>query len=98
MAKKGTGGRKKGRKEEKKGALKPRRRRPYMLRKKKCRFCTDKTLTIDYLDHQFLRRFTTERGKIIPSRISGSCARHQRKLTRAIKRARSIALLPYLAE
>jgi len=74
------------------------RSRPYILRKKKCRFCTDKTLKIDYKDSQFLRRFTTERGKIIPSRISGSCAWHQRRLARAIKRSRNIGLLPYLAE
>lgn len=74
------------------------RSRPYILRKKKCRFCTDKTLNIDYMDCQFLRRFTTERGKIIPSRISGSCAKHQRRLATAIKRSRNIGLLPYLAE
>jgi small subunit ribosomal protein S18 len=74
------------------------RSKPYILRKKKCRFCTDKVLKIDHKDSQFLRRFTTERGKIIPSRISGSCAWHQRKLARAIKRARNIGLLPYLAE
>ena len=82
----------------KKGELKKRRPRPYMLRKKKCRFCSDKNLKIDYLDPQFLRRFTTERGKIVPSRISGTCARHQRKLAKAIKRARNIAIMPYLAE
>jgi len=82
----------------KKDALKKQRPRPYALRKKKCRFCSDKNLKIDYLDPQFLRRFTTERGKIVPSRISGTCARHQRKLTKAIKRARNIAIMPYLAE
>jgi len=82
----------------KKGELKKRRARPYALRKKKCRFCSDKNLKIDYLDPQFLRRFTTERGKIVPSRISGSCAKHQRKLTKAIKRARNIAIMPYQAE
>ncbi len=73
-------------------------KRPYVLRQKKCRFCTDKNAKIDYLDYRFLRRFTTERGKITPSRITGTCAKHQRKLTKAIKRARSISLLPYLAE
>ncbi len=82
----------------KKNALKGRRPRTYILRKKKCRFCFDKNLKIDHLDPQFLRRFTTERGKIVPSRISGSCAKHQRKLARAIKRARNIAIMPYLAE
>lgn len=69
-----------------------------LFKKKKCRFCMDKSLTINHLDHQLLRRFTTERGKITPSRITGTCARHQRKLTKAIKRARNIGLLPYLAE
>jgi small subunit ribosomal protein S18 len=76
-----------------------RRRAPriYML-KKKCRFCVDKKADINYLDHQLLRRFITERGKITPSRITGTCAKHQRKLTVAIKRARNAALLPFLAE
>jgi small subunit ribosomal protein S18 len=74
------------------------RRRPYVLRRRKCRFCTDKTLKIDYKDCQLLQRFTTERGKIIPSRISGTCAGHQRRVATAIKRARNIGLLPYLAE
>lgn len=76
----------------------PLKRRSFVLKKKKCRFCTDKNQKIDYLDHQFLRRFTTERGKITPSRFSGTCARHQRKLTSAIKKARNIGLLPFLAE
>ena len=82
----------------KRDALKKRRPRSYILRKKKCRFCADKNLKIDYLDPQFLRRFTTERGKIVPSRISGSCAKHQRKLAKAIKKARNIGIMPYLAE
>ena len=85
------------RKREKDDKKRKRPKRPFMLRKRKCRFCTDKNLKIDYLDHQLLRRFTTERGKITPSRITGSCAKHQRKLTRAIKKARNIGLLPYLA-
>ncbi len=72
--------------------------RSYILRKKRCRFCADKKLKIEYTDYQLLRRFTTERGKIIPSRISGTCARHQRRIAKAIKRARNIGLLPYLAE
>ncbi len=66
-------------------------------RRKVCRFCADATLVIDYKDPRTLRYFTTERGKIIPRRISGCCARHQRDLTEAIKRARQIALLPYAA-
>ena len=67
-------------------------------RRKVCSFCVDKADTIDYKDIAKIRRFTTERGKILPRRISGVCAKHQRKLTIAIKRARAIALLPYTAE
>jgi small subunit ribosomal protein S18 len=72
-----------------------RRRRVYH-RRKVCRFCADRSLAIDYKEPRTLRNFTTERGKIIPRRISGACAKHQRKLTLAIKRARMIALLPYV--
>lgn len=64
-------------------------------RRKVCKFCADSTLTIDYKDVRVLKYFTTERGKITPRRISGNCAKHQRQLTVAIKRARNIALLPY---
>ena len=64
-------------------------------RVKVCRFCEDKNLKIDYKDDRVLRRFVTERGKIIPRRITGTCSRHQRRLTTAIKRARVVALLPY---
>lgn len=64
-------------------------------RRKVCRYCADSNLKIDYKDSRTLKLFTTERGKIIPRRISGNCARHQRLLTVAIKRARNIALLPY---
>ena len=64
-------------------------------RKKVCRFCVDKDLTIDYKDVKTLRNFVSERGKIIPRRIVGTCASHQRQLCEAIKRARHIALLPY---
>jgi len=60
-----------------------------------CRFCTDKELVIDYKDPKTLRNFVTERGKIIPRRIYGTCAKHQRQLTEAIKRARQLALMPY---
>ena|SRR5262244_2217627 len=70
------------------------RRRP-MMRRKVCRFCADKSVHIDYKDIRLLTGFVTERGKITPSRITGTCARHQRLLTTAIKRARSIALLPF---
>ncbi len=66
-------------------------------RRKVCRFCADKKLTIDYKDGKALTAFTTERGKIIPRRISGACAHHQREITTAIKRARLLALIPYTA-
>jgi small subunit ribosomal protein S18 len=66
-------------------------------RRKVCRFCADKKVTIDYKDVRSLRYFISERGKITPRRISGTCADHQRKLTAAIKRARNIALLPFTA-
>ena len=65
---------------------------------KVCRFCEDKALKVDYNDERMLRRFVTERGKVIPRRMSGTCARHQRSLVTAIKRARNIAILPYAAE
>ncbi len=64
-------------------------------RRKICRFCADSSLVIDYKEHKNLRYFMTERGKIIPRRISGNCAKHQRQLTVAIKRARNMALLPF---
>lgn len=64
--------------------------------RKVCRFCADSSLVIDYKDSKSLKYFTTERGRIIPRRISGACAKHQRVLTQAIKRARVIALLPYV--
>ncbi|HEX9420180.1 MAG: 30S ribosomal protein S18 [Candidatus Rokuibacteriota bacterium] len=67
-------------------------------RRKVCKFCVDKVDLVDYKDVRRLKSFVTERGKIIPRRISGSCARHQRQLTHAIKRARTVALLPYAAE
>ena len=71
------------------------RKKKVFSRRKVCRFCTDKQSVIDYKDVKTLRNFITERGKIIPRRIYGNCATHQRQLTEAIKRARQIALLPY---
>ncbi len=68
-----------------------------MTRRKVDRFLADSTLVIDYKDPQLLKYFITERGKIVPRRISGLCAKNQRKVARAIKRARKIALLPYTA-
>ncbi|MBU4376540.1 MAG: 30S ribosomal protein S18 [Candidatus Omnitrophica bacterium] len=82
----------------------PRRRKDFkkregtFFRKKVCRFCGDKQKDIDYKNVLRLQKFLTEKGKIIPSRISGNCAKHQRRLARSIKRARAIALLPYVAE
>ncbi len=70
------------------------RRRPGG-RRKVCRFCADKTLAVDYKDVRTLQSFITEGGKIVPSRTSGNCARHQRRLAVAIKRARILALLPF---
>jgi small subunit ribosomal protein S18 len=67
------------------------------FKKKVCKFCVQK-IKIDYKDADTLRRFITERGKILPRRITGTCAKHQRALSLAIKRARIIALLPFVAE
>ena len=64
-------------------------------RRKVCRFCADKNVPIDYKDPQTLKYFITDRGKVIPRRISGNCAKHQRKVAVAIKRARMIALMPF---
>ncbi|MBF0368231.1 MAG: 30S ribosomal protein S18 [Magnetococcales bacterium] len=71
-------------------------RRPFYRRRKVCLFCADKTVVMDYKDPKLLMRFITERGKMVPSRITGVCAPHQRRLSIAIKRARNIALLPFL--
>ena len=73
-----------------------RKKRRVYHRRKVCRFCADSKLEINYKDTRGLRYFITERGKIIPRRITGTCAKHQRALTLAIKRARSIALLPFV--
>lgn len=68
------------------------------IKKRTCRFCENKVDVIDYKDEKLLRRFITDRGKIVPRRISGNCAWHQRRLTYAIKKARHIALLPFTGE
>ncbi len=73
----------------------PRGRKP---RRKVCTFCVDKIQHIDYKDVGRLRRFTSERGKILPRRMTGTCAKHQRQLSTAIKRARTIALMPYVSD
>lgn len=71
------------------------RRRPMRRRKKVCIFCADANKAIDYKDVNLLKRYVSERGKILPRRITGNCAKHQRALTVAVKRARHIALMPY---
>lgn len=73
-------------------------RRKKRSKKKICSFCADKSSTLDYKDIHKLKKYITERGKILPRRISGNCAIHQRDLTQAIKRARHVALLPYTVE
>lgn len=75
----------------------PRGKGKVFFRKKVCRFCSNKA-KVDYKDADGLRRFTTERGKILPRRITGTCAKHQRRLALEIKRARSICLLPFVTE
>lgn len=85
------------------GARRGVRRPEYMRRgepeiKGKCRFCAEKVMEIDYKDINILKRYTTEKGKIMHSRSTGTCARHQRQLANAIKRARFIALLSYVGE
>ena len=72
--------------------------RPNHKRKKVCVFCVEKAETIDYKDVAKLRKFISERAKILPRRVSGTCAEHQRALTTAIKRARYMALLPYVSD
>ena len=74
----------------------PRRKKRVYHRRKVCRFCADTSLEINYKDPKSLRYFITERGKIIPRRLSGCCAKHQRTLTHEIKRARTVAFLPYV--
>jgi len=70
-----------------------------MIKKRRiCRFCEESAIFVDYKDEKLLQRFITEQGKIIPRRTSGACANHQRMLTTAIKRARHLALLPFVAE
>ncbi len=92
------------RRESEDGARPPRKRGEFkrkpagFFRKKVCKFCGEKQERIDFKNVPRLQKFLTEKGKIIPSRISGNCAKHQRQLARAIKRVRAISLLPYVAE
>ncbi len=78
-----------------KKARKAAKKRPSAIRKKVCRFCADANLKIEYKDPKTLRYFMTETGKLIPQRISGNCAKHQRQVCVAVKRARQLALMPY---
>ena len=80
--------------------MEDRKMRPRMKRgrRKVCKFCADKNASIDYKDIRTLEKFVTERGKIMPRRMSGMCAKHQRDLAIAIKRACTVALLPYVAD
>lgn len=82
-----------GDRDNRRGGMKNRR-----AKRKVCSFCMDKTEFIDYKDINKLRKYVTEKGKILPRRISGNCAKHQRVLTVAIKRARNIALLPFTTD
>jgi small subunit ribosomal protein S18 len=83
---------------EKRRAKKDALKKKKVFRKKPCRFCADKVEKLDYLDYMRFQKLLTERGKIMPSRISGNCAVHQRQMARAIKRARVMGLLPFVAE
>ncbi len=71
------------------------KKKKVMMRRRFCRFCANEELVIDYKDPKTLKHFITERGKIIPKRVTGTCAKHQRKLAKEIKKARVIAILPY---
>jgi len=94
----GAGGRGRGRGDKKTGDKVQGQRRPMFRRRKVCKFCADKIDDINYKDAKLIGPFVPERGKILPRRISGTCATHQRKLQVAIKRARQLALIPYVAE
>ncbi|MBI4368049.1 MAG: 30S ribosomal protein S18 [Candidatus Omnitrophica bacterium] len=90
--------RERGRGRERKGFGKDKERTPRVFRKKVCRFCSDKAAQIDYKDMESIQKFLTEKGKIIPRRITGNCSKHQRALARAIKRSRHSALVAFQSE
>jgi small subunit ribosomal protein S18 len=94
----GGRGRGRGRGDKKAGDKEKGQRRPMFRRRKVCKFCADKIDDINYKDAKLLGPFVPERGKVLPRRISGTCAMHQRKLQTAIKRARQIALIPFVTE
>ncbi len=93
-----TSARSSGPKDRERGRERDNKKRRFQVRRKVCRFCVDKAPFIDYKDVKTLRFFLTERGKILPRRISGNCSRHQREVTVAVKRGRNIALLPFSGE
>ena len=93
----GSGGRS-GSRDKKPGDKEKGQRRTLFRRRKVCKFCADKIDDINYKDVKLIGPFVPERGKILPRRISGTCAKHQRKLQTAIKRARQIALIPYVTD
>lgn len=95
---KSTGGGGRGRSDDKKGEGKLGQRRGLFRRRKVCKFCADKIDDINYKDVKLLTGFVPERGKVLPRRISGTCAKHQRALRMAILRARQLALLPYASD
>lgn len=80
------------------GDNRKRRKKVFFRRRKVCRFCADKISTVDYKDVKFLQQYIVDRSKILPRRISGNCAKHQRIVQQAIKRARHIALLPFVSD
>ena len=86
------------RRDDRRKTRKKRREPGYGFRKKQCKLCLDRVTLLDYKDTTRLAKMLTERGKIIPARISGTCAGHQRMLARAMKRSRYIALLPYVTD
>jgi small subunit ribosomal protein S18 len=81
----------------KRGKTTSKRKKTFYQKRKICRFCADSSAGIFYRDFNTLKHFVTDRGKIIPSRISGNCAKHQRHLTRAIKRARVVSIMPFVS-
>lgn len=86
----------KGKELKGKGKREPRAKKFQLLTKRRaCRFCVDKKIVIDYKDARFLQPFVSERGRIMPRRLSGNCAKHQREVTAAVKRARILAIIPF---
>ena len=85
-------------KPEKKRVKKDPLKKKKVFKKRPCRFCADKVKSLDFIEYLRFQKFLTERGKIVPSRISGNCAKHQRQLSKAIHKARIMALLPFVAE